>query len=59
MNNVHGSVSLPAKTTAFLQPSDQMLSGLDNKFREVAYKCSLSEMNYMVRPANFLPSCHM
>ena len=48
-------ISLPAKTTAFLQPVDQILSVLDNKFGEVAYKCSFTKMNFLVRPANFPP----
>ena len=50
--NIH-VVSLPAKTSNFLQPVDQIVSPLKARFANEAYKCSLVKASFIARPAQF------
>ena len=48
-----GILCLPAKTTAFLQPVDQLFAPLIQAFADIAYKCSYMKHDFLVKPANF------
>lgn len=55
--NVH-IISLPAKTTSFLQPVDQILSILVSRFSELAHEMGMSKFEFLVRESNFPPLLH-
>ena len=48
-------ITLPGKSTAFLQPVDQVLSVLIQAFGEVAYGLSFTKAGFLVKPSNFPP----
>ena len=46
-------ITLPGKTTSFLQPVDQIFSHLISSFSEISYKLCFSKFDFLVRPNNF------
>ena len=51
-------LTLPGKTTAFLQPVDQILSNLESAFADLAFNMSFTKADFLVRPSNFAPVLH-
>ena len=46
-------ICLPAKTTSFLQPVDQILQFVILEFSRYAYKMSMVKAGFLTRPNNF------
>ena len=46
-------ITLPGKTTSFLQPIDQIFSNVITAFSDISYKLCFSKFDFLVRPRNF------